>query len=538
MSRALSAEPTAGRPRILILCAHLHEDRARKQDRDYLQPMAGLHVASLIDRSRYAVTLYHDMWHGPYDTASVAPGEFELVILTGLLMDFDRMRQLAYMFRRVGAKVVAGGSFCTLFPDFALQYFDAICTGGVEAIRQVMRDHEMRALGGVYRSAQGNIASYTVDHSLFAEHGIHIPLHYIEASRGCNFKCDFCSIPAERARHAIYPGSDIARNIEDSIDSSPRFSLRRLWPMVWFIDNNFSNNLPHLREICRYLKSHKRVRMWGALVTQDLLRNREVIKLMARSKCRGLFTGIESFDPKFIAAHNKRQNEQRGERNVAEDIAYAESLGMMITYGYLFDPRMSTIAEMEAELRGVLNSALLHHPYFLAFVAPLAGTKLFWDAARAGELLPNLRLRDLDGRCIAYRNTRDSPEALGQFAARIFGAPHLYMSRRNLFSRFVRHLLRHGWRDPASLYLFWENRSRLARLGRKHAKDRKRTYMGGTDILDPQYEDFPADITEADRRKYFDPLPVTDGSGALADWLLPYAPPALTRSPARAQSAA
>ena len=28
-----------------------------------------------------------------------------------------------------------------------------------------------------------------------------------------------------------------------------------------------------------------------------------------------------------------------------------ESLDMMITYGYLFDPRMSTIAEMEAELR-------------------------------------------------------------------------------------------------------------------------------------------------------------------------------------------
>ena len=102
----------------------------------------------------------------------------------------------------------------------------------------------------------------------------------------------------------------------------------------------------------------------GCVGDQDLLRNREIIKLMAESKCRGLFTGIEFVRPEFIAAHNKRQNEQRGERNVAEDIAYAESLGMMITYGYLFDPRMSTIAEMEAELRSVLNSELLHHPYF------------------------------------------------------------------------------------------------------------------------------------------------------------------------------
>ena len=55
----------ATKPRVLVLCAHLHEDRARKQDRDYLQPMAGLHVGSLIDGRRYQVTLYHEMWHGP-----------------------------------------------------------------------------------------------------------------------------------------------------------------------------------------------------------------------------------------------------------------------------------------------------------------------------------------------------------------------------------------------------------------------------------------------------------------------------------------
>jgi hypothetical protein len=37
------------------------------------------------------------------------------------------MRQLAYFFRRTGAKVVAGGSVCTMFPEFAAQYFDAVC---------------------------------------------------------------------------------------------------------------------------------------------------------------------------------------------------------------------------------------------------------------------------------------------------------------------------------------------------------------------------------------------------------------------------
>src|SRR5215475_4884380 len=103
---------------ILILVAHLHEDRSRKQDRDILQSMAGLHIASLLDRSKYQVRLYHEMWHGPYPTDTITSLEFDVVFLTGLQMDFDRMRQLSYLFQRAGATVIAGGSICTLFPDF------------------------------------------------------------------------------------------------------------------------------------------------------------------------------------------------------------------------------------------------------------------------------------------------------------------------------------------------------------------------------------------------------------------------------------
>ena len=34
----------------------------------------------------------------------------------------------------------------------------------------------------------------------------------------------------------------------------------------------------------------------------------------------------------------------------------------------------------------------------------------------------------------------------------------------------------------------------------------KRNYVGGRDILDPQYADYPADISPADKQKYFDPI--------------------------------
>lgn len=511
----------APRPRILVLVAHLHEDRTRKRDRDFLQPMAGLHIASLLDGEKYAVTLYHEMWHGPFPTDTIASGAYAVVFLTGLQMDFDRMRQLAYFFRRAGAVVVAGGSICTLFPDFARQFFDVVCHGGVESVVGVMRDYERGSLGPIYRSPQTDIARYEVKYRLLRENGIALPVHFVEASRGCNFKCDFCTIPAEKATHAIYDLRDIIRNIGNSIDSSPRLSLQRLYSFVSFIDNNFSNNVGHLRQVCDVLRADRRVRMWGALVTQDVLRNRALIKFMAESKCRDLFTGIESIDVRFNESHNKRQN-MKGSPSLLADIEYAESLGMMIGYGYLFDPRISSIEEMQAELRIILQSDVLHHPYFIAFVAPLLGTDLFWRAADRGELLPHLRLRDLDGRCIAYRNTMDDPAALGQFAASIFGTPQIYCSSRRTIVRFLRHAWRHGRRNPVLSYLFYHNRQRLKHLGRKHSKAVARTYIGGREILDPQYSDFPPDITPADRRTYFDPIMVTDAEGAAAPWLRPY----------------
>jgi hypothetical protein len=383
--------PNAGwakKPHILVLCAHLHEDRARKQDRDYLQPMAGLHIGSLVDRRKYRVTLYHEMWHGPYATAAIRPREFTIVFLTGLQMDFDRMRQLAYFFKRAKAPVIAGGSMCTLFPDFARQFFDVVCAGGVDCVIDVMRDYENGALKPIYYSPQSNIRDYRLDHRLMEDAGIRVPVHFIEASRGCSFKCDFCSIPAEGATHAVYDLSTIAHNIDDSIASSRRFSIKRLYPMVWFIDNNFSNNRAHLRQVCRYLSEDGRIRMWGALVTQDVIRDHELVKFMAASKCRGVFVGIESFDVDFIKAHNKWQN-MKGSTSLIADIEFAESLGMLIDYGYLFDPRMTTVERMKAEMRFILQSDALNYPISSLSSRPCSAPSCFGRRSSAATSCPN-----------------------------------------------------------------------------------------------------------------------------------------------------
>jgi hypothetical protein len=48
-----------------------------------------------------------------------------------------------------------------------------------------------------------------------------------------------------------------------------------------------------------------------------------------------------------------------------------------------------------------------------------------------------------------------------------------------------------------------------------------RTYLAGTDALDPQYFERPADLSDEDRKRYFDPIFVTDADGEPAAWLRP-----------------
>src|SRR5207302_7103564 len=140
--------------------------------------------------------------------------------------------------------------------------------------------------------------------------------------------------------------------------------------------------------VCELMCAHPKLRGWAALVTQNVLHDRELVRHLAASKCVGLFAGLESFDLDLLKRYNKTQNLSR-RYNVIDDIAYAERQGISITYGYLFDPRHQTAAEMERQLKAIAQNPLMPMPVYLSVVAPLAGTATFWSELAARQLAPN-----------------------------------------------------------------------------------------------------------------------------------------------------
>jgi radical SAM superfamily enzyme YgiQ (UPF0313 family) len=523
----MSPEPSfrpdgATRPRLkaLVVCAHLRPGRDKRRTTYLMQPIAGLHVASLIDQDVFDVRLHHEDWHGPLEVADCAG--YDLVFLSGLQVDFDRLRQLSFYFRRSGATVVAGGSICTSFPEFASQFFDAVCAGGVDSVPAVVADFLNGSLKPIYRSPIAAISSYALDYSLFTKSRISPVVHLIEATRGCSFKCSFCVIPSEVGGHATYDFDQLARTVDNAISTSPRLSFRRLYPIFMLLDNNFSDDRDHMQRVAAFLKSNRRVRGWVALVTQNVLHDRELIRHLAASKCLGLFVGLESFDVDLLRRYKKTQNLSK-RYNVVDDIAYAESQGVSITYGYLYDPRHQQASEMERQIRAIAQNPLIPMPVYMSVVAPLAGTGSFWDDLNAGRLAPNLRLRDLDGETIAYSQLADRPEAIVTFVEKIFRRPWTVVGRAGIVLKTLRRLARSGTLNPVRWY-FMSAANLHCFVWSRGTPSQARSYLAGTDTLDPQYFERPDDLSEQDRATYFDPIYLTDTGGGPAEWLKPYLP--------------
>lgn len=521
MNTGSSQEP-ASRLRALVIATHLRPSRDKRRSTYLMQPIAGLQVASLIDPARFDVALYHEDWHGPWDTSRQE--RYDLVFLSGLQVDFDRMRQLSFHFRRLGAKTVAGGSICTSFPEFAAEYFDAVCAGGVDSVPDLIADFLAGAMKPIYRRPMTSISSYVVDHAIMARAGISPAVHLIEATRGCSFKCSFCVMPAEVGGHATHRMADVIASIEDSIAAAPRFSFRRIWPMILFLDNNLSDDRAFLRELCQWMKAHPRIHGWAALVTQNIIQDRALVTELAQSKCIGLFAGIESLDPAMLKRFRKTQNLSK-RSNVLDDIAFAESQGIGIAYGMLFDARHQNAANMRSQVQAIAEDPLMPMPVYMSLIAPLAGTQSFWEDLDAGVLAPGLRLRDLDGETICYTGLADSHDAIAAFSEIMFRRPWEVIGRWQLIAKTFRRLWRSGSWNPGRWWAIAASNMHVY-FWAKGTPGGTRSYRAGTDMLDPQYAEHPADLSPQDRARYFDPIVLIDDQGKPAPWLARYHPKA------------
>ena len=135
-------------------------------------------------------------------------------------------------------------------------------------------------------------------------HSLHlIP---IESGRGCPYGCEFCTVTGFFGDSIRFRANDDI--VEELLRLKRRARTSRGQVMVFFIDDNFAINIKRTKSLLRDIIAAGAQLPWLAQISANLLRDEELVDLMAESGCRWVFIGMESIDPVNLADVNKSFN--------------------------------------------------------------------------------------------------------------------------------------------------------------------------------------------------------------------------------------
>jgi len=435
--------------------------------------------------------------------------DYDLLFISSMHSDMDRARQISHYWRHRGAKTVIGGSFASSFPQLCEPWFDAVVVGDPEgSIPQIYADFCARSLRKRYVSPPYASDLVTTPRFDLFEGKKHHTLCF-EATRGCPFTCEFCVLTGLGTRHHPRPVHAVMRDIAAGqqmlVGKVPAYQRR----IVGFCDNNIGGNLEYLRSLCEAL-APLGIQWYGA-ATFNVIANPDLVRMMARSGCRGLFVGLESFNPDALADMRKHQNVIHKMRTALD---FCRKHGILIVSGLMVSPLFDSPEDIRRIPENLTRSGL-GVPTFICFESPIPGTPHFHRLGRQSHppaFMPNVLLRDLAGYTLAVRPRKSTVDEF--VAAYREVTREVFSARRRLakIAREVPAFLARGHWLPALIDI-----GEMAAMQASTWDFPGRTYIAGTDAPPP--ESVPlcrADFeSEAQRRELLEPWRVTDEDGAL-----------------------
>jgi radical SAM superfamily enzyme YgiQ (UPF0313 family) len=141
----------------------------------------------------------------------------------------------------------------------------------------------------------------------------------IESGRGCPYGCEFCTVTG-------FFGDSIRFRtnrsiVEEMLKIKERVRESRGQAAVFFVDDNFAINGKRTKALLRDIVAAGAQLSWVGQISANLLRDEELLDLIAASGGKWIFIGMESLDPANLASVNKSFNKPADYARVLESLA-------------------------------------------------------------------------------------------------------------------------------------------------------------------------------------------------------------------------
>jgi radical SAM superfamily enzyme YgiQ (UPF0313 family) len=394
----------------------------------FVPPVTGIHLAAITPPDHEVEVVHEQVRPVPVDD------DVDLVAISFFSGFARQAYALADRYRALGVKVVAGGPHVSYWIDEALEHFDAVVVGEAESVwPSLLRDAEHDRLERVYRGQAQPLTDLPTPRYDLLEPTFLVP-RVLQATRGCPFTCRFCTVPDLNPGFRVRPIDDVLRDVAST--HFPYFWQERV---AWFWDDNLLVQRRWAKELLREMIGLDR--WWLTQASIDIVKDAELLDLMERSGCIGIFLGIESFDEEALASVDKRQNRIAVYRDA---VARLHDRGICVMAGFIsgFDNQTEEAIVRTADR---LNELEFDVP-FLSVLTPFRGTPLYDDFLREGRLL-DVDWPSYTGYEVAFDPARMSPDALRE--------AHRALWRRAFSPAFVTERLVRGARQlrPGAMML-------------------------------------------------------------------------------------
>jgi len=303
-------------------------------------PLGLMYIAAAAEKAGFSVT-FEDFFVSRNKPAHFDFQHYDVVGITSDTRRFPGALEIARSAKQQGCTVVMGGPHPAFVDEDVLKkkYADFIVKGEGEItfpeLLSTIRDRgDFSRVKGIRYLDRGEVvrtgdreliedldslpfpARHLVDMNLYKRFGIRYggkrSVAVLSTSRGCPNECSFCVSPQLYGRRwrSRSPGSVVAE-IEDVYHN---YGFRA----VAFCDDNFTVSPKRVKEICSLIIEKKLdVWWWSLSSTGTLVRNEDMVEMMAQSGAKTVYIGVESPNPDTLKEFNKNVKADTASRAVA-----------------------------------------------------------------------------------------------------------------------------------------------------------------------------------------------------------------------------
>jgi anaerobic magnesium-protoporphyrin IX monomethyl ester cyclase len=366
------------------------------QSTRYPQPPIGLAlIAAILEKAGYAVGLLdaNALQLKPEDVIK-AVSDADIVGITGMTPTIGTALSIARYLKkdRQNIKIILGGPHVTLLPEETLSSsndIDVIVRGeGDETVIELMRALEngkpLDSVAGISYKANGNVV-HTADRTSSVDmdklpypayhrlpwkqyhphppHGMSLPFGAIVTSRGCPYRCAYCSKPVFGSK---FRAQSPERVVEEMSYLHEKFGVKE----IAFYDDSFTLDKERAHAIADKIME-KRLKIAWTCETRVNLVDRELLGHMKRAGCYSVAYGIESASPQIIEVLHKDITLEQVEKAVRD----SREVGLQVV-GYFM---LGSPGETPATIRQTIDYAKKLKVDFAQFsiTTPFPGTELY-----------------------------------------------------------------------------------------------------------------------------------------------------------------